>query len=121
MKTLNTTTLHQTQAGNFYIEHNEITYCFGDCKEWADRFYNELINREVVIEESEVAQVVHSEAWGFRVHEKNTPNSYQAWDLNQAFEIFNRINRISGVLNALDNAPTSILRAIDTNAIIVNL
>ena len=121
MKTLNTTTLHQTQAGNYYIEHNEITYCFGDCKEWADRFYNELINREVVIEESEVAKLVHSEAWGFRVHTQNTPNSFNGMDLEKTLEIFNRINRISGVLNALDNAPTSILRAIDTNAIIVNL
>ena len=121
MKTLNTTTLHQTQAGNFYIEHNEITYCFGDCKEWADRFYNELINREVVIEESEVAKLVHSEAWGFRVHDKATVNSFNAKSLIHATEIFNRVNRLNGFFNALDNAPTSILKAIDTNAIIVNL
>jgi len=73
MKALNQTdnvTLSETNAGNYQVTDSKNTYCFGDCREWAERFFYELICREVTIQENAHAKIVYSEAWGCTVEDK---------------------------------------------------
>ena len=65
------TTLSQTKNGNYQITSN-VTYCFGDCKEWAIRFYRTLISKETTVLENEYAKIVFCEAWGYSVESKTS-------------------------------------------------
>ena len=132
MKTLNQTdtiTLSETNAGNFQVTDSKNTYCFGDCHEWALRFFRDLINVEKVVKENEVALLVCSEAWGYKVYDKTNlyrnstrMRSNSAKNLDHANEIYERISRLSGFFNALSHNPMSILEALDNpTTLVINL
>ena len=73
MKTINhteNTTFSETAAGNFQVTTGTVTYCFGDCFEWAERFFYSLIMKETTIRENDFAKIVFSEAWGYSVVSK---------------------------------------------------
>jgi len=68
------TTFSKTHAGNFQVttekNEKEITYCFGDCKEWAKRFYYSIVHKEMTVDENDFAKIVYCEAWGYSVESK---------------------------------------------------
>ena len=73
MKTLNQTdnvTFSETSTGRFQVTDKNITYCFGDCLEWAERFFYKLIFSETTIQENAHAKIVYCEAWGYTVVDK---------------------------------------------------
>ena len=103
MKTLKATrltTLSESKTGCFQVTRDNKTYCFGDCKEWAERFYFEAIKQQIVVKENDHAKIVYSENWErFQVIDKKEtftsgrPYSYKVSDLKGCFRWFTELTK----------------------------
>ena len=95
MKTLRQTdnlTLSETKTGRYQLTDGAKTYCFGDCWDWAERFFLELALTEKTIRENDYARIIYSEMFGYSVENK-TGFRYTVSGLENCLRWFNELTR----------------------------